>query len=366
MVRQVFMLEKVTVDGLVRVRNGLAFGSHPQLSPDEYTGMVTNAVARGNQVIRVVLDKLIEGSAVEELACDDGSFSRIPLGATPDDIARCSGPPGLLAQRCTGDKAVCICLDPNAKCAQPGNVGLGRPIGILDANKDGAPDALRFIDYGGTGCDNPGSTVDGPAGISCGGVPVPLDCAKSYYSPSGNQLIPAGMIGVNGLGPALILVPAQGMRTGSTCEMHFHPEVTGGPDKLPICAPPGGDPKVGCQPGDTSLISFGVEPLTLSSSIPANGSVNVPLTSGGTGNGIIQLQFVAAIDPATLGAITLSNGVTTVTVTKAVDPSNPINVNLTLTGGFAANTTYTVTIGTGLADIFGGSLQQTTTISFST
>jgi hypothetical protein len=357
MVRQVFMLEKVDIGGgAIRVRNGLAFGTHPDLDsvlPND-DGVVTSAVALGSQRIRVVLDEHVRGNAIEEIACADGSYSRIPIGADPDDIAACSGPPDQVLVTCTGDRTVCICEDPDAPCAQAGGVGLGRPIGILDENDDGAADDFRMIDYG---------TDEYAVQVICDGVNIPLDRNQSFYNPSGNQLIPAGPIGINGLGPAVVLVPREGMRTGASCAVAFRPEVVDR-DGNQVCAPPGGDISIGCNPGDTSEIAWGVEPLTRTGNDPADNQSNVPL---GGAMATILIQFNANIDvAAAIAGISLSDGTAEVGVEVTVSANDRTIVTVGVPGGYQSDTEYTVSLSTDLADIFGGALPEADSFSFTT
>ena len=54
------------------------------------------------------MDELLVGNALEEIACravvDDDAFARVPLGATPDDIAKCTVAQDVLKARCIGDR----------------------------------------------------------------------------------------------------------------------------------------------------------------------------------------------------------------------------------------------------------------------
>jgi hypothetical protein len=201
MIAQVFLAEKVQVGATVRIRStALAFGDHPQIDSDPNSTTfddreVSQAVAFGSQQLRVVLDELIVGNAIEELACSDGTFSRIPVGTDPDEIANCAGPD---LSKCVGSDVVCV--------------GSDGPVGILDEDEDGAADDFRMIDYGGGAL-----AVE----VLCDGESMPLDRALSFYNPSGNQQIPAAS-GVNGLGPALILVPTEGLKTSASCTLAFN------------------------------------------------------------------------------------------------------------------------------------------------
>jgi hypothetical protein len=341
MVRQVFVQERVPSGETSRVKFQLAFGDHPDIPlPDEdpVNGddrVVSNAVARDSAKLRVVFDELLVGNYLEEIACDDGSWSVVPIGTDPDDIKDCSGPD---LSRC-----VAVCIGPSG------------PVGILDGNGDGAVDDTRMRDYGG-----------GELAVSlvCGGQPMPLDPEASFYNPSGNQLLPAVGLpeAINGLGPALVLMPANGMKTGAECTISFRDEVVD-KDGERVCAPADGDIEAGCTPGDTSLVTFNVEPLGFSETgpEPADGDIDIDPAA------LLSLPFNAAIDPATLDAITLADDMgdpVTIEVTQAAE--NAAQVYVSVTGGMQPDTTYTLTIGTGLTDIYGGALPEPITITFTT
>src|SRR5690606_4897602 len=198
----------VMVGASSRIRTGLAFGDHASIAKDADDRVVTSAVARGNQRLRVVFDELVLGNSIEEIACADGSFSAVPVGATPDDVSACSGP----------DKSRCseICI------------GADGPVGILDVNLDGAADDTRLIEH----AENTYGV-----NIECGGQNMPLDRQLSFYNPAGNQQVPAGPIGLNGLGPAVVLVPSVGLMTGAACTITFHEDVVD-KDGNRVCAPP--------------------------------------------------------------------------------------------------------------------------------
>src|SRR5688572_8888129 len=117
---QVFARERVATtddDGndVVELHPRLAFGNHERIDSELDDRSVGAAAAAGDQRIRVVVDELLRGNFLEEIACADGSWSRVPVGTDPDDISRCAGPD---LRRCTGDFAVCL--------------GAEGPIGILD------------------------------------------------------------------------------------------------------------------------------------------------------------------------------------------------------------------------------------------
>jgi hypothetical protein len=112
----------------------------------------------------------------------------VPIGTTPDDIAKCAVAKDVLPSSCPGDMehAVCICRNEGG-C---GDTPLGGPVGILDVNQDGAADDTRF--------------VQGAVGLQCGTIAVPIDQNTSYWNPSGDQNRPA-MGGFEALGPALVI-----------------------------------------------------------------------------------------------------------------------------------------------------------------
>jgi hypothetical protein len=346
MVAQVFLQEKVRVGASTRIRQGLGFGDHPQIEADPEETLfddrtVTAAVARpGSQNIRVVLDELIVGNAIEELACADGSFSPIPVGTNPDDIAKCAGPD---LTKCAGPNTVCV--------------GANGPIGILDEDEDGAADDFRMIDYG-------GGTL--AVEVVCDDVSIPLDQTLSFYNPSGNQQIPAAA-GANGLGPALILVPSEGLRTSAECTLRFNDAVVD-KDNTPVCAPPGGQfLTANCSPGDTSEVSWNVEPLEISGNDPTEGQTGVALTSGGQTFANILLQFNAAVDEdAAIAGISLSCGGVAVGVSPDVSADDQTIVTVQVPGGYPAASSCTLTVATAVADIFGGAMPADFVVNFTT
>lgn len=333
---QLFLAERITEGAAARVLTQMAFGSHPELDEDD-DGTVLSAVARGSQRVRIVFDELLVGNDIEEVACADGSFSRIPRGTTPDDISDCGGPE---LSRCTK-----VCQS---------DAG---PVGILDADEDGAADDLRMI--------------DGVVTITCDGVEMPWDPQQSSYQPSGNQQITAGPLGINSLGPAIVIVPTQGFRTGAQCSVDIDASVVDKDDIRP-CAASGAN----CAPGDFSAISWTVEGLRVTGNDPTNGQMNVAPTVGNTGNASVLVQFNAAIDPASLAAITLADETAAFAdcatpavapcVNKTVGANDPTLVTISVVGGYTPLNMHTVTVGTGLADIFGGTLPAESIITFTT
>lgn len=357
MVRQVFVSERFVVDGgSDSIRVGLAFGSHssPELAEDD--GEVVAAVARGGgQQIRIILDELVGGYALEEVACDaildavcDGEaqsvYSTVPAEADPDDMERCSGEPAELG----GCEGICI--------------GADGPIGILDVDLDGAPDDTRMIDFG-RSPDVPCGTGELAVNVECDGQNMPLDPDASFFNPSGNQQLPVGPLGLNGLGPSIVLVPAIGLKTSAACTVTFRDEVVD-KDGNRVCASPGGSIDEDCPgDGDTSLISFTIEGLKVAGSDPADGNMavapNVPST-------LVLVQFNAALDPASVAGITLNDGVADVPVTPTPSADDPTVVTFEVAAGFAPETTYTITIPTSVTDFFGGPMPAAETLTFTT
>lgn len=336
MVMQMFMLERVTTGTITREVTGLAFGDHPDF-PAEDDRQVTNAVvfSPASQRLRVVVDELLVGNYLEEIACRDGSYQRVPVGSTPDDIANCSVQDDVLASTCVGEYAVCI--------------GPNGPIGVLDEDENGSADDTRFI--------------QGAARIDCGdGLEVPLSLSGSFWQPSGNQQVPAAG-GFNALGPAVILQPGGlGLPTGSDCSVTFADTIV---DKSGnrLCAPPDGDITQDCEPGDTSLLTFRTEAFAIKGSVPQNNQTNVGLRiSTSNDNARMILQFnVALVQVDGAGnlpadAFTLLEGDTDITseVVATRDAAPAVNqVTLLLPGGFQPSTTYTLTVGEGMRDPFG-------------
>lgn len=387
MVRQVFVEEDVQVgdpaNNTFQPRLQLAFGDHPDIptiAEDPTSGddrKVDNAVVHAVRTpradtkgakIRIVLDELLLGSKIEEIGCDDGAtWSKIPDDATPDDVAACTGE----------DLSKCkdICIGPDG------------PIGVLDADGDGAGDVFEMISYG------PGKLG---VTLTCDGQNIPLSQTLSFYNPSGNQLLPAITDPdqrVRGLGPALVLFPAtdditvggvnvgkkSGLPAGSTCSIAFNDNIVD-KDGHRICAPENGDINAPCTEGDTSKISFSVEPLFPTTDghspslkaiadaigMPLDGNDNVAITNSGT-DFVAYLTFNANLDPDVLdSAITLSTGGTAVAGVTLSNVDNPTSIALTVPGGLTADTAYTLDISTDLTDVWGEALPEAISVSFTT
>lgn len=336
MIRQVrFRETSMNAAGQYVDRPIFGFGLHPLATEKDYpaggAGQEASATATG-QKFRVIMDELLIGNNLEEIKCrgqiDDDFFDRVPLGTTPEDVARCAQPSDVLPDSCPASMthAVCICqLD--AGCSLPdGTVEKGAPVGVEDKNQDGASDDSHFI--------------AGAVGIQCGPISLPINVDQSYWNPSGDQNKPA-MGGFDVLGPAIVLVPEGGiLPTNIECNLVFAPNIV---DKqnIQVCAPAGGEITNDCTPGDVSAFKFTVTPLRVTQVTPATGAaVTAP----------IFLASSAPIDLDTLGAISITQGGNPVPDTViAVTGTTSIKITATLT----ANTTYDIDITNALTDTFG-------------
>jgi hypothetical protein len=303
--------------------------------------------------LRVVVDELLIGNNLEEIQCrgivDDDmaiDFGRVPLGADPDDIARCAVANDALSSTCSGrdSESVCICRLVDG-CRRDGEiVPENEPVGVRDNNQDGSTDDTRFI--------------SGAVGIRCGPgaapISVPINLASSYWNPSGNQNRPA-MGGLDVLGPAIVLVPSGPLPTNVTCGLAFAPEVV---DKqgVQVCAPPGGDIAANCSPGDVSAFTFKVEPLAVRPSSFTDGGVNVSRTS--------TTSFVATAPVAAASLLGIQ-----------INPPPPAPptigtqmqaITLAWPTPLAPQTQYTVTFPTTITDTFAQPLPTAQSYRFTT
>jgi hypothetical protein len=193
---------------------------------------------------------------------------------------------------------------------------------------------------------------------------VPLNLDKSFWQPAGNQQLPAppdpSADPLELLGPAIILTPLKGLPTGSTCTIVFSDSVVDKEGNL-VCAPPLGEVTSPCTPGDTSLISWGVDVLQIDigASAPNDGAVNVGRTTA------IVEQFNAELKASTLVGVTLKKGATNVTIAPVVAGANR-NQILIMNPALDANSVYTLTIPTTVTDILGGAVKAPIVITFTT
>lgn len=365
---QVRMLEDApNANGNFETHRVFAFGNvnSTEATPDDEHPVTSAFAGTAGQIspgdtgrqLRIVMDELLEGNHLEEIQCravvDDDDFQRVPDGATPDDIARCSTAQDVLTETCTGPRSVCLCQLETGCPVNGVTIAQGDPVGVLDANQDGAADATRFI--------------AGAVGIDCGGTSIPIDLNASYWNPSGDQQVPASPDKFDGIGPAIVLLPAAALPTNTTCGLTFAEDVV---DKsgIQVCAPPGGAPADGtraadCDPGDLSAFSFKTEALRIKpSSTVKDGSTGVSRTDD------LVVTPNVPVDMTTLAAaITVLEGATPYTAfTLSLDNNGAIHFTWTAVGGLTATTKYTVTIGTALKDTYGKALPMAFTLSFTT
>jgi hypothetical protein len=356
MIEQVRLTEVYAVGAATGLdRTVFAFGSHPQAGGDE-AHAVTSARAARNK-LRIIMDELLRGNSLEEIECryavDDDVFARVPVGATPDDVARCAVAQDVLPARCPGSDPRSLCVCQNADGCPSGTKLDGSPnvtprgesVGVKDRDQDGAPDNTRFI--------------QGAVALGCGAIDVPIDLELSYWTPSGTQQKPA-QGGFDALGPAIVLVPRGALPTGLACGLTFAPDVVD-KDGNQVCAPPDGDLDRGCTPGDTRAVHFTVEPLAFASS-----AVTDPGQSRTTD---ITITANAPLDPASLAAITVTEGTATAytafTATLAT-PADATQITIHWTTGLAAATHYTLTVPTTVTDAFHQPAPQAFQIAFTT
>lgn len=331
-----------------------AFGTHPQVTSEDQAHPVTSAKAIENK-LRIIMDELLIGNNLEEIGCrapiDDDAYDTVPLGTTPDDVARCAVARDILPTSCPqGPHAVCICKRDDG-C---GEVPNGQPVGVLDVNQDGAADDTRFI--------------NGAVGLRCGTIDVPINLDTSYWNPSGDQNVPA-MGGFDALGPAIVLQPAIPagapvgvtplLPTNTTCTLTFSPSVV---DKQgnQVCAPADGNIAQGCTPGDVNAFSFNVEPLF----------VRVlglqPDQTGVSRTNAITVKFNAPLTATSIAGIELLEGTTPYTqATMALSAPDTLRITPPA-AGLPADTTFTISVPTSVSDYYAQPLPMPFTFSFTT
>lgn len=357
MIRQVRMKEvRVDATGSTSIRPVFAFGTHDLASTNDYPVLGPNSMitaAAVGQEIRIVIDELLIGNNLEEIACrapvDDDAYDRVPLGTTPDDVARCSVAKDVLPSSCPGtmEHAVCICKI-DGGC---GETPKGGPVGVLDVNQDGAADDTRFI--------------NGAVGIQCGSLNVPIDLNNSYWNPSGDQNKPA-MGGFDVLGPAIKLVPAQlvggtpvnVLPTNQRCQLTFSPDVVDKQNHR-VCAPALGDVTAGCTEGDVSAFSFMTQALTIRNQNFGDGDTGIDRQAP------ITLVASAPVAMGSLGAVTLTLGGNPVAGAMITLPQPQI-IRINLTTPLAANTTYVLSVANTLTDTYGQQLVMPAMYTFTT
>jgi hypothetical protein len=339
MIRQVMVQEAyLNPNGQRVVARRIAFGTHPDAAEGDVKHVET-ALADNMQKIRVVLDELLVGNFLEEIACrgavDEDAYTEVPVGATPDDIAKCAVALDILPETCVGDLAVCVGANP------------AMPVGVLDEDEDGTSDDTRFI--------------RGAVRLVCAGIDVPLNIDQTYWQPSGTQLPPA-QGGLDALGPAVVLQPERGLPTGAECTVVFSDRVV---DKTGngVCAPEDGDIANECEPGDTTKVSFETEPLAVTGVFPRDGAANVSLLAPGQTYSQFSVSFQVPIDGQTLDTATIEPAIPFTVVPSGDEGTDWV---LRFDGGYDAGTEYTVTVPTTVLDTFGQPLGEAITVTFTT
>jgi hypothetical protein len=351
MIAQVRLVEVFTFDGNRGLnRTVFGFGGHPD-APEEEVHAVTTAKAADNR-LRIIFDELLRGNNLEEIACravvDGDAYDRVPLGATPDDVARCSVAQDVLPSSCPGSNrlSLCLCkLDAGCPIGMTGpTVPPGESVGVQDFDQDGAADTSHF--------------VAGAVAIRCGEIDVALDLVRSYWTPSGNQQKPA-QGGFDALGPAVVVLPAGPLPTNLECGLRFAADVVD-KDGNRVCAPPGGDITGDCAPGDTSAVTFKVEPLEFAANVLDPGQ---PRTTN------ITITANVPLDAASLSGVTVTEAPDTAytqfVAERGMAP-NQISIRWTAPGGLAATTRYTITVTTAVTDTHGQSAPQAFQLAFTT
>jgi hypothetical protein len=356
MIRQV-RLKQISTDagGSTVTRTVFAFGTHDQATDGDYPALGPNSMttaAPTGQTIRIVVDELLIGNYLEEIACrgavDDDVYDFVPLGTTPDDVAKCAVAKDVLPGSCPGtfEHAVCLCKIEGG-C---GDTPMGQSVGVLDVNQDGAADDTRFI---------PGSV-----GIRCGTIDVGIDLNNSYWQPSGDQNKPA-MGGFDALGPAIVITPltntvppSNALPTNSQCQLTFASNIVDKQNNQ-VCAPAGGDVEKGCQAGDVSAFQFQTQALTLSNQSFNDGDTGVDRVAP------VVLVANAPLSPGAISAVTITQGATNFTGFTVTQPT-PQTLRINWTAMLPASTTFTITVASTLTDVYGQPLTAPLTYTFTT
>jgi hypothetical protein len=379
MLRQVRLNHRVTdANGNSQTRRVFAFGSHELASVDENKSGEVTAALVVNNTFRLIFDELLVGNNLEEVACRapvrtsardplvQEAFSRVPIGATPDDVARCAVADDALPTSCGGPTAMCLCEIPDAEGACTSLTGVpiafGAPVGIADINQDGGADDTRFID----GAINWNCVGDN------GAIEVPVNLDNTYWQPSGDQNKPA-MGGFDALGPAIVLAGGgidstgrdHGMTlpTNATCSLQFAPTVV---DKtgIQVCAPPDGDINQDCDPGDMTNFSFNTEildwfPITFlngATGVPRNGPIIVATSAPLLDSTVIKANITITQDtgggPQPFLTFEPALNMSKTTVLLNLDINGNGTANEVGVDQLAANATYTITLSQSITDSY--------------
>jgi len=359
--------------GSPATRRVFAFGSLPDATPDDEHAVTSATITQDAPGMRIIMGSLLVGNYLEQIQCrgvvgPDGAFGDVPIGATPDDIAKCSVTNDVLPETCKGDHAVCMC-QLAAGCTVGGTVvPQGAPVGVLDQDEDGAADVHQF--------------KPGAAAVTCTGdggkeIVPPIDLAQSYWYPSGDQQVPATG-GFEALGPAIVLhlgniVANSGpvFPTNATCGLTFSVDVVG-KDNLRICAPPEGRPASctgnldecveTCTPGDVSAFSFKTSVMQMSIQGLSDGDTGVARTAD------LVAQSNTALDADAIANLQITeNGAPYTMYTVALNnPPKTFTIHWTNPTGLDPNAMYTIVFPTTITDAYGQALPAPVTISFTT
>jgi hypothetical protein len=382
-IEQVRLNETVVIGSTTATNRVFGFGTFPGADPGIEHHVSSGAAAKNS--LRIIFGKLLVGNYLEQIQCRtqvrmdvDGmptAFDNVPLGATPDDIAKCCVTSDVLNETCTGPLSSCIC-QLQGGCKLNGNViDQGKPVGILDENNDGAADFHRFTPRAVSfKCTQGGNTVT---------VQPNLDA--SYWNPSGFQQAPYTCKTppcYDQVGPAIILIPQNApdpvsgvplLPTNMDCGLEFSPDVVDH-SNLAVCAAPMGRPADCqdinldkctldqlCTPGDVSAFNFHTEPLTVSLSAISDGDVGIDRTQD------VLAQANVPVDPGSIANMSITeNGAAFNGYTVTLAAPSQVKIHPTAVGGFAANAMYAFTFQTTWADYFHQGLPATVTIHFTT
>jgi hypothetical protein len=251
--------------------------------------------------IRVVSKELLRGTTLEQFAC--ACHGACPAGMDwaidPENCSAC------------GD-------DPATTISEAGQ--------CLDVNHDRVPDI---------------STLQaGVATITCGTVagwnPYTTKLGDGYYYPSGNQF-PTSGFGYGGIGPALVIEPADALPTSQTCTVSVSASVTD-KDGNAFEAPSG-------------AISFTVEALAIAGTAPEDEEEDVDVELAD-----ISITYNVPIDPATATAANIQvkeMGGAAVAIDSIMVHGPVIAIMLVEGTPLKPNTTYEVTVSDQITDAYG-------------
>jgi hypothetical protein len=341
-------------------RRVFGFGTHELANPDEVVPNVTTALALNNDM-RLIIDELLVGNNLEEIKCRgvigpdiNNRFSRVPIGANPDDIAACAGPDDTLSGTCRGQTAVCICAIPDEQggCLRDSGtaVPFGQPMGVEDKNADGTFDDTQFIaDAMQILCD--GGAINVPLKLNGADQMIPPD--SSYWNPSGDQNRPSTG-GFEALGPAIILKADGPMPTNTLCEIVAAPTVVDKEGRQ-LCAPAGGEIAAGCEEGDMSAFQFTVEPLFFNPGSWGNGEEGVSRTNPALFFGNTFLKAATIVD-ASFQIFAGPEGADVALPDTAFDvtfmATRPQEFTISYTGPLAADTRHRIVVTPAVQDIW--------------